>query len=81
MTTCGPFIMYFERSIRDPSVLMRKHSRLSMLDYQDPNRRRYIEGVIIFTVVLLVIVAGVYTIVDACKRSMHLDDRDKNDLN
>ena len=52
-----------------------------MLDYQDPNRRRYMEGVIIFTVVLLVIVAGVYTIVDACKRSMHLDDRDKNDLN
>lgn len=39
------------------------------------------EGVAIFTVVLLVIVAGVYTLVDAWKRFMHLDDRDKNDLN
>lgn len=39
------------------------------------------EGVAVFTVVLLLIVAGVYTLVDAWKGSVHLDDRDKNDLN
>lgn len=38
------------------------------------------EGIVIFTVVLVAIVAGIYSVVDAWNRSTHLDDSDKSDL-
>lgn len=38
------------------------------------------EGVVIFTVVLVAIVAGAYTLVDTWNRSTHLDDNDRTDL-
>lgn len=38
------------------------------------------EGIVILTAVLVVIVAGIYSVVDAWNRSAHLDDSDKSDL-
>ena len=38
------------------------------------------EGIVILTAVLVAIVAGVYSVVDAWNRSTHLDDSDKSDL-
>ena len=38
------------------------------------------EGIVLFTVVLIVIVAGIYSVVDAWNRSTHLDGSDKTDL-
>lgn len=38
------------------------------------------EGVVIFTVVLVAIAAGIYSIADAWRKSTHPDNSDKNDL-
>lgn len=38
------------------------------------------EGIVLFTVVLIVTVAGIYSVVDAWNRSTHLDGSDKSDL-
>ena len=38
------------------------------------------EGIVIFTAVLVAIVAGAYTLIDTWNRSIHLDNNDKNDL-
>ena len=38
------------------------------------------EGIVILAAVLVVIVAGIYSVVDAWNRSTHLDDSDKSDL-
>ena len=38
------------------------------------------EGIVIFTVVLMAIVAGIYSVVDAWNSSVCLNDSDKSDL-
>ena len=38
------------------------------------------EGIVILTAVLVAIVAGIYSVVDAWNRSTHLDNSDKSDL-